>query len=671
MTRQMLAALLLASAAPLAAQQVKPIDPANMDTTCSACEDFFSYANGGWLKNNTIPADKASWGSFNELQEANYTALRQTLEAAAANPGPDTDTRRLGLFYGSCMDTTTINRIGAEPIRPMLDGIAALKTRADVEREIATLQNAGIGAGFSFRSGQDDKNSTRIIGQLSQGGLGLPDRDYYTRPDSGSAALRDQYREHMEHMFALVGVGTMQAEAAASRVLALETALATASMTRVERRNADSTYHLLTLAGLRSLTPGFDWKGFLAERKAPALREVNVAQPRFYHALDSLLTAVPVESWRDYLTWQTVRSFASSLGSDLEQESFRFNSTVMQGVTEMQPRWKRCIESTDRSLGEVLGKAFVRTHFTPEAKARAETMVRNIRASLRERIGQLDWMTPATREKAYAKLDAIVQKIGYPDQWRSYDGLELVPQPYGVNVMHSRAFEVRRNIGKIGKPVDRTEWGMSPPTVNAYYRPSMNEVVFPAGIMQPPFFDPKADDAVNYGGMGAAIGHEISHGFDDQGRKYDARGNLSGWWSDTDAAAFEERANKVVQEFDGFVSVDTFHVNGKLTLGENIADFAGLTIAYHAFRKTLEGKPEPAPIDGLTADQRFFLAWAQIWRGMTRPESAKLLVNVDPHSPARWRVNGPLANMPEFQAAFKCQAGDPMVAPAETRARIW
>jgi putative endopeptidase len=671
MTRQILAALLLASAAPVAAQQVKPLDPANMDTTCSACEDFFSYANGGWLKHNTIPADKASWGSFNELQESNYAALRETLESAAANPGPDEDTRRLGLFYASCMDTTTIDRVGAEPIRAMLDEIGAIKARADIERELATLQNAGIGAGFAFRSGQDEKNSSRIIGQLSQGGLGLPDRDYYTKADSASAALRDQYREHVAHMMALVGVGTAQAAAAADRVLALETALAQASMTRVERRNADSTYHLLSLASLQSLTPGFDWKAFLTERKVPAVREVNVAQPRFYRALDSLLTAVPIDTWRAYLAWQTVRSFAPSLGSDLEGESFRFNSTVMRGVTEMEPRWKRCIESTDRSLGQILGKAFVRTHFTPEAKARAETMVKNIRASLRERIGQLDWMTPATRQKAYAKLDAIVQKIGYPDKWRSYAGLEMVAQPYAVNVLHTREFEVRRNINKIGKPVDRTEWGMTPPTVNAYYNPSMNEVAFPAGIMQPPFFDPKADDAVNYGGMGAAIGHEISHGFDDQGRKYDAMGNLSGWWSDADATAFEQRANKVVQQFDGYVSVDTFHVNGKLTLGENIADFAGLTIAYHAFRKSLEGKPEPAPIDGLTADQRFFLGWAQIWRGMTRPETARLMVNVDSHSPARWRVNGPLANMPEFQAAFKCQAGDPMVAPAASRAKIW
>ena len=671
MVRRMIGGLLLAIALPLGAQQVKPLDPANMDTTCSACEDFFAYANGGWLSHNTIPADRPRWGSFDELHEANYAALKATLEQAAAHPGPDPDTRRLGLFYASCMDSVTNDRIGPVPIEPLLDEIRLLRTRADVEREIATLQSAGVGAAFSFRSGQDGKNSERVIGQLSQGGLGLPDRDYYTRSDSASAALRDQYREHVAHMLALTGQGTAQAAAAADRVLALETALARASMTRVERRNADSTYHLLALAGLRSLTPGMNWPAFLRARRAPALADVNVAQPRFYHALDSLLTAVPVEAWRDYLAWQTVRTFGPSLGSALEQESFRFNSTVLQGVAEMQPRWKRCVGATDRSLGEILGQAFVRTHFTPEAKARAETMVKNIRASLRQRIGQLDWMSSTTKQKAYTKLEAIVQKIGYPDKWRSYDGLEIVSQPYGVNIMHAAAFETRRNLAKIGKPVDRGEWGMTPPTVNAYYNAGQNEVVFPAGIMQPPFFDPKADDAVNYGGMGAAIGHEISHGFDDQGRKYDAKGNLSGWWSDADAAEFEKRADAVVQQFNGFVAVDTFHVNGKLTLGENIADFAGLTIAYHAFRKTLEGKPEPAPIDGLTADQRFFLAWAQIWRAMSRPESAKLLVNVDPHAPARWRVNGPLANMPEFQQAFACQAGDPMVAPAETRARIW
>ncbi len=671
MTRPLVALLLLAGVAPLAAQQAKPLDPANMDTTCSACEDFFAYANGGWLKRSTIPADRASWGSFNELQEANYAALKETLETAAASPGPGADARRLGMFYASCMDTTAIDRTGTVPIQPMLDEISVLQDRAGVEHEIARLQNLGVNAGFGFRAGQDDKHSDRMIGVLSQGGLGLPDRDYYLKTDSASVALRDAYRDHVAHMLALVGVGTAQAADAADHVLALETALARASLTRVERRNPDTTYHLMPVSRLTSVAPGMAWPRFLAARAAGSVKDVNVEAPRFYHALDSLLDAVPVPQWREYLAWHTVRRLGPALDSDLERESFRFNSTVMQGVTEMQPRWKRCIAATDRALGDILGKAFVREHFPPEAKARALTMVHNIRASLRERIGQLDWMTDATRRRAYAKLDAIVNKIGYPDKWRSYDGLDIVAQPYAVNVMHSQAFEVRRNINKIGKPVDRTEWGMTPPTVNAYYNSGMNEVVFPAGIMQPPFFDPKADDAVNYGGMGAVIGHEISHGFDDQGRKYDAKGNLSGWWSDADAAAFEKRADAVVQQFNGLLAVDTFHVNGKLTLGENIADFAGLTIAYHALRKSLEGKPEPAPIDGLTTNQRFFLAWAQIWRAMRRPESAKLLVNVDPHAPPRWRVNGPLANMPEFQAAFKCQAGDPMVAPAETRARIW
>ena len=671
MVRRILVALLMAGAVPLAAQQLKPLDPANMDTTCSACEDFFTYANGGWLKQNTIPADRASFGSFDELQDANLASLKATLEQAAANPGPDADTRRLGLFYASCMDTVTIDKVGAEPIDPLIEEIRALRTRADVEREIARLQNAGIAAGFSFRSGQDNKNSNRVIGIASQGGLGMPDRDYYTRTDSASVALRAAYRDHIVHMLSLVGGDPGQAEPAADRIIALETALANSSMTRVERRNADSTYHLMTLGQVAALTPGLDWTAYLRERNAPAIRDLNVAQPRFYQGLDSLLHAVPVATWRDYLLWHVVRGTASSLGSDLERESFRFNSTVLQGVTEMQPRWKRCVRSTDQALGEILGKAYVKTHFTPEAKARALVMVNNIRAALHERLSQLTWMSAATKAKAYTKLAAIVNKIGYPDKWRSYDGLEIVSQPYAVNTLHAASFETRRNLAKIGKPVDRTEWGMTPPTVNAYYNAGMNEVAFPAGIMQPPFFDPKADDAVNYGGMGAAIGHEISHGFDDQGRKYDAQGNLSGWWSDADASAFEQRADAVVQQFNGFVAVDSLHVNGNLTLGENIADLAGLTISYHAFRKTLEGKPEPAPIDGLTADQRFFLAWAQIWRAMRRPESSRMLVSVDPHAPARWRVNGPLANMPEFQKAFACQASDPMVQPAAKRATIW
>ena len=673
--RPLAAALFCAAlTASLTAQsQIKPIDPANLDTTCSPCKNFFQYANGGWLKRSEIPGDQPRWGSFNELQEQNYAALKDVLTEAATNASStnDANIRKLGIFYGTCMDSTAIERAGMGPLRGELNQIAAIRDRRGVEAAIMRLHRLGIPAGFIFKSAPDAKKSARTIAEVYQGGLGLPDRDYYAKADSASKKIRSQYIAHVANMLQLSGQDKAAAEGAAQGIMRLETALASASMTREAQRDPEAIYHLTTRTALQKETPSFAWTSYLGGLGLKSVDEVNVAQPQFISAFDSLLTAAPLEEWKAYLRWNLIANTAPALSSPFVKESFRFNSTVLQGVKEMRPRWKRCLRFSDNAVGEILGQAYIRTNFTPEAKARALEMVRNIRAELHSRLGQLTWMSAQTQTKAYAKLDSIINKIGYPDSWRDYAKLEARPGPFVSNLLLANEFETRRQLDKIGRPTDRKEWGMTPPTVNAYYSPPTNEITFPAGIMQPPFFNPKADDAVNYGGMGGAIGHEITHGFDDEGRQFDALGNLSGWWTEADTKEFNRRAEVVQKQFDSYVAVDSLHVNGKLTLGENIADLGGLLIAHGAYRRSLQGRPEPAPIDGLTGDQRFFLAWAQIWRAKTRPEYARLLVNVDPHAPPEFRTIGPLSNIPAFAQAFGCKAGDPMVRPESARAQIW
>lgn len=664
--------LLLLPAALAAQQQSKPLDPANLDTTCAACSDFYTFANGGWIRRATIPGDLPAWGAFYELQESNFDALRGVLTdaAAAAKTTTDPTLKKLGTFYASCMDSTRAEREGAAPLAPGLRMIAAVHDRRSLEAALADLDNVGIKAGFTFQPSQDAKNSARVIAEVYQGGLGLPDRDYYVRTDSASRALLAAYQDHVVRMFRLLGDDSATAGSGAAAALALETALARASMTLTERRDPNAVYHLTRAADLRAMTPAFDWDGFFRRTGLETPAEINVAQPTFVAAFDSLVAHAPAAQWRSYLRWQLLAARAFALSSPFVTENFRFRYTVLRGVKEMRPRWKRCLILTDASMGQILGQAYVKKYFTPEAKARALEMVNNIQAEFRSRIERLTWMTDATKAKAFAKLDAIAKKIGYPDTWRDYSALRIEPGSFAVNLDRAQGFEEHRQLAKIGKPVDRAEWLPSPPTVNAYYQPNLNEIVFPAGILQPPFFDPHADDAVNYGGMGAVIGHEITHGFDDQGRQYDARGNLSGWWSKADEAAFNERAQVVRRQFDGYVAIDTIHVNGQATLGENIADLGGLTIAYGAYIRSLKGR-EPRPIDGLTGPQRFFLGWAQVWRSKQRPEYARLLATVDVHSPDGLRVNGPLANMPEFRQAFGCKAGDPMVRPDSLRAEVW
>jgi len=675
-SKRLLAAALLGTTAAtdLAGQgQSKPIDPANIDSTCHPCQDFFQYANGGWLKRSEIPGDLPRWGSFNELQEQNYAALQDVLTEAARTAGStqDADTRKLGTFYGTCMDSSAVEAAGVSPLAGELKQIDAAKDRRGVESAIGRLHRVGIPAAFAFRSTPDAKKSSRTIAEAYQAGLGLPDRDYYTKSDTASERIQAEYLRHVASMLRLSGQDSAAAARSAQSVVRVEGALARASMTREAQRDPESLYHLTPASDLPKITPGFAWQSYLNSQGVNRVDEINVAQPQFMSTVDSLLGAAPMSDWRAYLRWTLIANTAPALSSPFVKESFRFNSTVLRGVAEMRPRWKRCLAFTDQALGEVLGQAYVRKNFTPEAKARALEMVRNIRAELKTRLGQLAWMSPETKQKAYRKLDAIINKIGYPDTWRDYSRLETRPGPFISNLLRANEFETARVLKKIGRPTDRGEWGMTAPTVNAYYNGTTNEITFPAGIMQPPFFNPRADDAVNYGGMGGAIGHEITHGFDDEGRQFDSEGNLSGWWTNTDTEEFNRRAELVRKQFDGYVAIDSLHVNGKLTLGENIADLGGLLISHGAYRRALMRKKEPAPIDGLTGDQRFFLAWAQIWRAKARPEFVRLLVNTDPHAPPKFRTNGPLSNIPAFARAFSCKPGDPMVRSEAERAQIW
>jgi putative endopeptidase len=665
--------ILIALAAPApSANAARAIDPANFDTTCAPCRDFDRFANGGWMDSHTIPSDRSAYGAFEELFDRNQKVLHSILERLARAPGPQpaTEPGKLAAFYGTCMDSAAAERAGVKPLEPLLLAVDGMTSPADIGRETAWLHAHGVRSTFAFAAAQDPKHSTLVIANASQGGLGLPDRDYYTKEDSASKATRADYAEHIARTFVLIGRPEVAARAEAARVMALETALARASMTNVQRRDPNATYHKMPLDSLAGIAPRFEWRDYLSRRGAGAIDSVNVLQPLFFHALDSLIAAVPLADWQAYLRWKVVDDAAPLLSSAFVAEDFSF-SRRLSGAKELAPRWKRCVQLTDQDLGEALGREYVAERFSPAAKARALAMVKNLEAALHERIDGLDWMSDATRPRAVAKLAAFGEKIGYPDRWRDYSTLAVGRASVLENHSNAHAFETRRQIAKIGKPVDRGEWAMTPPTVNAYYSSSLNTINFPAGILQPPFYDPEADDAVNYGAIGAVIGHEMTHGFDDRGRQFDGDGNLRDWWTADDAGRYKERASKVAAQFDGYVAVDTLHVNGRLTLGENIADLGGVAVAYSAFQKSLAGKPRPPLIDGWTAEQRFFLGWAQVWRGLMRPEMLRTLALTNSHSPDHWRVNGPLSNLEEFAGAFHCRPGDTMVRPDSLRARIW
>ena len=648
-------------------------DLANLDRSISPCDDFFHFAAGGWIKNNPIPPAYSRWGSFTILHNNNEDVLHGILEEASKdkNATAGSTWQKVGDFYASCMNESQIESAGLKPLDAEFKRIADVKDIVTLQAEIARLQRTGVNAIFGFGSEPDFKNSAQMIAAVGQGGLGLPDRDYYTREEDKDKKLRDAYLQHVTNMFNLLGDDSAIAAAEAKTVMSIETLLANASMHRVDLRDPDKVYHKMPVAKLHEIAPNVSWDSFFKEVGAPAVNEINVGQPDFFSAVNAALTSISLADWKTYMRWHLVHSVAPALPAKFVEENFSFYGQTLEGQKEMLPRWRRCVEATDRQLGEALGQVYVQRAFPPEAKARALAMVKNLMAALREDLSTLDWMGAATREQALKKLTAIQLKIGYPDKWRDYSGFRVDRGPYVENARRGNDFENAYDVGKIGKPMDRGEWNMTPPTVNAYYNPLRNEIVFPAGILQAPFYDPNRDDAINYGAIGAVIGHELTHGFDDQGAKFDAQGNLKNWWTDEDLKNFQARGDCIVKQFDSFVVEPGLNENGKLVEGESIADLGGLTISYNALQKTLEGKPVPAAIDGFTPEQRFFLGWAQVWEGSTRPERMRVIVNTDPHPVDWFRVNGPMSNIPAFAKAFGCSANSVMVRPEAQRCRIW
>ncbi len=652
---------------------ILPLDPANIDSSLNPTQNFYLFTNGSWLKKNPIPPSYSRWGSFSELFDRNLAILHQILKSAATDgkARKGSDTQLVGSFFYTGMDTNAIDKDGVKPLEPYFRDIENIKDLKSLQRVVAKLQRIGVNALFYFSSQQDLKNSETMIAGIHQSGLSLPDRDYYTKTDPQSKRILQDYTDYMKRMFILLGDGSRKAGTEVKTVMDIETRLAEASMTRVERRDPKATYNMMTVSQVCSITPDFSWNSYIRFFNLANVRRVNVAQPKFLKEVGLMLKEIPLSDWKVYLRWHLINAMAPYLSRDFVDENFGFYGTVLTGAKELQPQWKRVAQRVDRSIGFALGKLYVEKYFSPKAKSRAEKMVHNLEAAFAERIMHLDWMSEATKKQALIKLKAIVNKIGYPDKWRSYKGIDIDRGSYVLNVIRANEFNFDFEIHKVGKPVDRTEWGMTPPTVNAYYDPSMNEIVFPAGILQPPFFNPTADDAVNYGGMGAVIGHEMTHGFDDQGSQFDAKGNLKDWWTKKDAENFKKKAEVLVDQFNSYTVLDSLHVNGQLTEGENIADLGGVSIAYQAFESTLKGKTRPQKIDGFTPEQRFFLAWAQMWRENDRAEALRQRIIVDPHSPNEYRCNGPLSDFPPFYEAWGVKPGDGMYRAENVRAKIW
>jgi putative endopeptidase len=667
-----LALLLALSVAVMSGQQNHGYDRAGLDANTAACTDFYQYAVGGWLAANPIPAAYPSWGIDNVVSEKNRDLLRAILDAAARNTSAPkgSSEQKVGDYYSSCMDEAKIEAEGLKPLAAEFDRIAKVTDAKTLQAEIAHLHSIGIAALFASDSTQDFKNSSEVTAEVFQAGLGLPDRDYYTKTDDKSVQTRKDYLNHVAKMFELLGDDPTKAAAEAQFVMTLETKLAEASLTNVELRNPEKLYHRMSVARMSDLAPDFDWPAYWQGTGLTQKTDVNVATPEFFKAMNTQLGSVSLPDWQTYLRWHLINASASGLSKKFVDEDFDFKGRILTGSTENLPRWKRCVRGTDNALGEALGEVYVKTAFPPAAKARALDMVRNLEAALKDDISTLSWMSDATRKQATVKLEAFLNKIGYPDKWRDYTALQPDRGAYITNRFRANAFAKSRDMNKIGRPVDRTEWGMTPPTVNAYYNPQINEIVFPAGIMQPPYFDPMADDAFNYGGMGSVIGHEMTHGFDDEGRQFDAKGNLADWWSPDDLKNFNERAKCVIDQFNSFEVEKGIHETGELVVGESIADLGGLVVAYAAFEKAIAGKPR-VNIDGFTPEQRFFLGYARGWETNMRPEFARLLANTDPHPLPKFRVNGPLSNMSQFATAFQCKAGDAMVRAEKDRCVIW
>jgi putative endopeptidase len=647
----------------------EPFDLEPVDKSVDPCVDFYEFACNPWIAAHPLPAEQSRFGRFNEVRERNLTIQREILEEAAGGDAkPSTSGRQIGDFYAACMDEEAVQAKKAAPIDPELERIAAVDSTNVVADVLAHLHSIGVGAFFAVGPEQDLLDATQVIASIDQGGLGLLDRDDYTRDDPKSAALRRQYTEHVTKMLALLGEAPEVAAADAAAVLTIETKLAGASLSRVERRVPANLYHKMTVGELEGESPGFDWRRYFGLIGAPPIDSLNVRVPAFAREMSALLQAQPLPAIRAYLRWHLVHAMAPFLSSEFQDETFAFYGKIVSGIKELKPRWKRCVGHTDANLGEALGRSYVDRAFGVEGKQRTSELVAALQQAFRRDILDLPWMTDATKTRALEKLDAVANKIGYPEKWRDYSAYQVVRDDLAGNVKRGASFELHRQLDKIGKPVDRTEWEMTPPTVNAYYDPQTNSINFPAGILQPPFYGNTIDDAVNFGGIGAVIGHELTHGFDDQGRLFDKNGNLTDWWTPEDTRAFDERASCLVEEYSAFSPVAGVHLSGELTLGENIADNGGLRIALMALTDVL-GSKKVSSIGGFTQEQRLFLSWGQIWCENRTEEAARLLAVTDPHSPGRFRVNGVVSNMPEFQRAFACRAGQPMVR--ENACRVW
>ena len=648
------------------------LDVNSMDKSVDPCVDFYQYSCGGWQKKNPIPPDQVAWGVYGKLYQDNLQFLRGILEQAGAQKGQrDIVTQEIGDFYSACMDEAAVEKAGLGPLKSELAQIAQLRSTRELAPLVARLQ-LDLGGAILFQSGslQDPDNSEQQIAGMTQGGIGLPDRDYYTKDDAKSKEIRERYLQHVQKIFELLGDKPEPAKHNAETVMRMETALATASMTRVERRDPYKRKNKIKLSELEQMVPSFDWPVYFRTLKTPQFAIVNVAPPSYFKELEGRINGEPLENWKNYLRFHLANGYSPYLSSAFVQENFEFYTKYLRGAKELQPRWRRCVQFTDRDLGEALGQAYVRKVFSPELKASTLDMVRRIEDAMALRISQLDWMSPETKEQALAKLHGIRNKIGYPEKWRDYSAVKIARNDFLGDVQRATEFERHRNFNKIGRPVDHGEWGMSPPTVNAYYNPAMNDINFPAGVLQPPLYDARIDDAPNYGDTGGTIGHELTHGFDDQGAKFDAKGNLRDWWTAEDKKKFEERTKCVADQYAQYVVVDDIHINSRLTLGEDVADLGGEILAYIAWKDATKDK-DLKPIDGLTPEQRFFIGFAQWDCSNEREENLRVRALTDPHSPSKYRINGVVVNMPEFAQAFSCKAGQPMVNPPEKVCKVW
>jgi len=649
------------------AKPTPALDVTAMDRSIDPCIDFFAYSCGGWIKNNPIPSDQSSWDTYSKMEDDNKTQLRGILEAASApDPGRNAVNQKIGDYYASCIDEQAIEAKGIDPLKPDLDRIANINSKADLADIASTMATDNVF--FRFDSIQDYRDASQVVADADQGGLGLPDRDYYLKDDAKSQELRKAYVAHVQKMFELLGDQPANAATEAQSVMRIETALAKGAMTRVERRDPKSLDHKMTAGELAKLSPDFHWQVYFTKVGLPSLSSLNVSVPNFFKTFNEQISKESLADWKTYLRWHLVHANARFLSSAIFNENFAFFGKTLQGSEQPKPRWKRCTEDIDDYLGEALGQAYVEKYFSPQAKQDAQKIVKGIQTAMQQEINSLPWMSEVTKKQALTKLHSMADKIGYPDKWRDYSKLEIVRGDNLGNVERARQFEFNRQLAKIGKPVDKGEWDMTPPTVNAYYNPQMNDINFPAGVLQPPAFDPNSDAAPNYGDTGGTVGHELTHGFDDEGRQFDAKGNLRDWWTDNDGKEFVKRASCISDQYSKYVIIDDIKINGKLTLGEDVADLGGLLLAYMAWKEATKGQTLES-LDGLTPEQRFFIGYGQSWCGEVRDEDKRLRATIDPHSPPKYRTNGVVSNMPEFQEAFHCKAGQPMVN--ENRCKVW